>query len=97
MECYELAAMYAMAVATLIMAAATFCTLKSDKKSHKMDRDVDALMHTYEHIISLYHLETEHWGELTDEKQAVLKTAGKEIFKRKEKLLQRVAKELEQE
>ncbi len=70
--------MLAMAGTTLVMAICTAVALISDKKSHKQDRETDARMHTYEHIISLSHLEAEHLGGLTDETKEILDKVRKE-------------------
>ncbi len=69
---WQIIGMLAMAGTTFIMAFWTAVNVFSDKKSHEKDRETDALMHTYEHIISLAHLEAEHLHGLTPETKEML-------------------------
>ena len=78
-----------MAVATFVMVFATFLMVKrvkkaseDDTKAHKEDRELDAKMHSFEHVISLAHLEAEQLKGLKPDTAQALAKIKKEILKR---------------
>ena len=75
---WQTISMFVMAGTTLCMVIVTYRALKSDSESHKKDRETDARMHTYDHIISLSHLEAEYLGGLTAETKEALDKVKKE-------------------
>ena len=75
-------ATFLMAVATFVMAYRVKKAGKEDMEAHKRDRELDARMHTLEHIVSLAHLEAEHLGGLKGDTQKALDEVKEEALKR---------------
>jgi hypothetical protein len=71
---------FLLAVATSVMAWMVYKTGKDDINSHRQDRDLDVLMHTFEHIISLAHLEQEQLGGLKEDTEKALNNVKQKVI-----------------